>query len=424
MTSSRSNSAAHASQPHRGGLRLRSVAMALVGLMTLGACAQVGNVSSRPVPTQPVEPVTVEPVVAAQPDGPALSITDRLGRPVGEGVVRIAVLLPLSGPGGDLGPQMLRAAEMAVLDIGTGDFQILPFDTSGTPEGARAAAQRAVADGSDLILGPLFSPNVAGVAEVARGAGVNVVAFTTDASVARDNALVMGFVPADQVDQVIRYAVGQGLRRFAVLAPDTPYGRAVNEATRNAATSNGGSLVQTVLYNPSGTEFSEDVQQLAAAAGSFDAIMLPDSGLRLRTVAPMLPFMGLDNVQLLGTGLWDGAGVGVERSLHGAIYAAPQPELRADFARRYEQNFGEEPPRLATLAYDAVALAAVLSQIPDVDAYGRETLTDRNGFAGLDGIFRFGPNGVVERGLAILEVTEDGSVVRRRAPESFVVAGF
>ena len=356
--------------------------------------------------------------------GPALPITDRLGRPVSPDVVRVAILLPLTGPAGELGPQMLRAAEMAVLDIGTPNFQLLPRDTRGTPDGAAAAAQAALDEGAQLILGPLFSQNVPPAASVAARGNVNVMAFTTDAGVAGGNALVMGFIPSGQVQRVVDYASRQGVRRFALLAPDTPYGRAVADAMDQATRNAGGNLVQSVLYNPSGTEFSSEVQSLAAGAGGIDAVMLPDSGLRLRTVAPLLPYYGLRGVRVLGTGLWDGGGVGVERSLRGGWFASPQPDLRADFEQRYEQNFGDVPPRLATLAYDAVALAAVLSQIPERAGYDMASLSDPSGFAGLDGIFRFGPGGVVERGLAVLEVTEEGAIVREPAPESFLDVGF
>jgi hypothetical protein len=193
----------------------------------------------------------------------------------------------------------------------------------------------------------------------------------------------------------------------------------------DAAAEGGGSLVHAQFYDPEGTEFSGPVQQLSdmATARGIDAVMLPDTGLRLRTVAPLLPYYGLRNTQVLGTGVWDGANVGREQALRGAWFAAPDPALRRDFVARFEETFGEPPPRLATLAYDAVALAAVLSQRPDHDAFDIQRLTDPSGFAGLDGIFRFRDSGLVERGLAVLEVTEEGAEVVDPAPSSFAEAG-
>ena len=413
--------ALHASVWGRG----RMLGRCLMALMVLLVAACAGpTVQERQVPGQPVlgpqpAPGPVPMTALGQPQ----SITDRLGRPVAPDAVRVGLLLPLSGQAGDLGRQMRQAAEMAVLDIGTPNFQLLPRDTGGTVAGARQAADAVLNEGAQLILGPLFSPNVGPVAEVARARGVNVVAFTTDASVAGGNALVMGFVPEAQVQRVVEYSARQGLNRFAVLAPDTPYGNAVASATRQAVQRQGGSLVDTVMYNPNGTEFSAEVQRLAAAGG-VQAVMLPDTGLRLRTVAPLLPYYGLREAQIIGTGLWDGGNVGVERAMRGALFASPQPNLRADFERRYQQNFGAPPPRLATLAYDAVAMAAILSQIPERATYDLASLADPDGFAGVDGIFRFGSDNVVDRGLAILQVTDGGSRVVEAAPETFVGFGF
>ena len=277
-----------------------------------------------------------------------------------------------------------------------------------------------------MILGPLFSSSVRPVASVAGASGVNVVAFTTDASVAGGNVLVMGFVPVQQVDRVVAYGRERGLSRFAVLAPTTPYGQLVAAETERAALDTGTVFVHAQFYDPDGTEFSDPVRQLAdmATVRGIDAVMLPDTGLRLRTVAPMLPFFGLRGAQVLGTGLWDDTAVGQEQALQGAWFAAPDPASRAGFVARYEDTFAVPPPRLATLAYDAVALAAVLSQRPDHSGYDLRRLTDPSGFAGVDGIFRFRQNGLVERGLAVLEVTADGADVIDPAPASFAEAGF
>jgi ABC-type branched-subunit amino acid transport system substrate-binding protein len=398
--------------------RLGAAALAAAAL---AACAPQ-TVPERPPLQQEPREVQAPP---REPVGPAQPITDRLGRPVDPEATKVAILLPLTGPAEDIGPAMLRAAEMAVFDVGHSDFELMPRDTRGTPEGAARAARTALREGAQLILGPLFSPSVPAAASVAGAAGVNVVAFTTDASVAGGNVLVMGFVPSQQVDRVVDFGRERGYDRFAVLAPETPYGRTVAEAMEDAAAQTGGEMVHVQFYDPEGTEFSDPAQQLSdmALARQVDAVMLPDSGLRLRTVAPLLPYYGLRGVRMLGTGLWDGAGLGREQALRGAWFAAPDPSLRAGFVRRYEENFGEPPPRLATLAYDAVALAAVLSQRPDHDDFDMRRLTDPSGFAGLDGIFRFRDTGLVQRGLAVLEVTEEGAEVVDPAPRSFAEAG-
>ena len=103
----------------------------------------------------------------------------------------------------------------------------------------------------------------------------------------------------------------------------------------------------------------------------------------------------------------------------GGWYAAPPLATRAGFSRRFEGVFGRPPPRLATLAYDATALAAGLARAQGGPDFGVRALTQPSGFAGIDGIFRFRADGVVQRGLAILQIRRHGAEVIRPAPRFF-----
>ena len=234
-------------------------------------------------------PQTDVPPFDSRVAGPATRLTDRLGRPIDPNGVRVALLLPLSGDAAALGQDMLNAAEMALFDIGIQNYQLIPRDTRGTPQGAAAAARDALESGAQLVLGPLFSTSVGPVAGEARRYDVNVVAFTTDADVAGDNALVMGFLPEQQVERVVSYAVSRGHTRVAVLAPGTDYGRLVADLTTRATAQYGAQTADVLYYDANGREFSADVQTLAERSSGIDAVMLPDGGFRLRAVAPLLP---------------------------------------------------------------------------------------------------------------------------------------
>jgi hypothetical protein len=128
-------------------------------------------------------------------------------------------------------------------------------------------------------------------------------------------------------------------------------------------------------------------------------------------------------VQFLGTAFWADARLGSEVTLQGGWFAAPPPALWDEFKKRYEAVYGKEPVRIASLTYDATALAAVLSrnaattgQAPDFSSLA---ITQPSGFAGMDGIFRFLPTGEIQRGLAVLQMTKAGLEVLDPAPQSF-----
>ncbi len=385
--------------------------MALALVMVLGACNGTRVAG------------TGDPVQLRDPDiGPIEPIVDPYGR-TNPSRTRVALLLPLTGRGSDIGQALLNSAQMAVFDAGDDNFELVPRDTGGTPAGAAEAARLALADGAQLILGPFFGTSVSEVRTVAESAGVNVIAFTSDRTVAGRNVFVMGFVPAGDVEQIVRYSSTQGHFNYAALAPNNPYGQTVVAALEESAASVGATVQRVEFYDPNSADQSANVEAIAEpglfGTVEYDAILIPETGLKLRALAAMLPFFDVTNVQILGTGIWDGAELGLEPDLVGSWYAAPQPELRTEFERRYFTLFGQNAPRLATLAYDAVALAAALSRMSDRPGFDIVTLTNPSGFAGLDGVFRFRQDGVVERAQAILEVTQDGSVVRVPAAQSF-----
>ena len=165
-------------------------------------------------------------------------------------------------------------------------------------------------------------------------------------------------------------------------------------------------------------------------APDFDAVLLPQGGKRLQAIAPLLAYYDVDpaEVRYLGTAHWDDVRLGTEPALAGGWFTAPPPALWRSFRDRYKETYNKVPPRIAALAYDATALAAVLTRRAletgrDPD-FGPDVLTQPSGFAGIDGVFRFLPTGEVQRRLAVLELRRGGFQVLDRAPNDFRQFGF
>ena len=429
---------------HRVGPVLARLAVAFI--LGLSACAEHGTVANKPPPAQakpaaqapqgaPVTPVTQQPVKPVEQAPPAQA--PATGQPAtpsasgtsGQAKVNVAILLPLSGPNAALGKALLNAAQMALYDVGGEGFALSPRDTETGTDGAAAAARAALADGAKLILGPLFSASVAAVAPVAKAGGVNVVAFSNDARQAAPGVYIMGFLPRAQVDRVVAYARGKGMTHFGALVPSNPYGQEVEDGFRQAVEGSGGDIVDIETYETAGKDATEAVKQLAksnskkAGGIGYDAIMVPDGGDRLLAIGPLFPYYDLDptKIKLLGSGQWDDPRLAKEPSLVGGWYAASDPQIRADFEQRYASLYGgAKPPLVATLAYDATALATALARSPSGPDFSVAALTNPNGFSGLTGVFRFRDNGLVERNLAVLEVSAGGAKVIDPAATSFV----
>ncbi len=409
---------------------------------------------SAPAPAP--APAPVAGPVPSTPSAPSLTPPATAGPPP----IKVAFLLPLSGPNAELGAALLDAAQLALFDVVDKRLLLLPRDTAGTPEGARRAARAAVQEGAELVLGPLFSASVTAAAPVTRASGINMIALSTDRTVAGDGVFLMGFLPEEQIERIVGYARSRGLWRFAALIPDNAYGATVTAALEASARRFGGTVVRVEYYPDIGGDPRQAVQRLAdydrrrgallrqrallekledepsrqalerlstlETLGDldFDAVLLPDGGERLRTVALLLPYYDVDpkKVRLLGTGLWEDPTLGREPALVGGWFAGPPPSAAAGFAARFSEVFGYSPPRIASLAYDAVALAGLLAAESATDAKARfttATITGSSGFLGTDGVFRFRADGLIERGLAIMQVRPSSVRVLQEAQKTF-----
>jgi ABC-type branched-subunit amino acid transport system substrate-binding protein len=83
----------------------------------------------------------------------------------------------------------------------------VPKDTRGTPDGARAAAQSAIQDGAELIIGPLFAGEVSGAAPVARQSNIPMIAFSSDQKVAGGGVYLLSFLAGRDVPRIVSFAL-------------------------------------------------------------------------------------------------------------------------------------------------------------------------------------------------------------------------
>lgn len=430
-----------------------------------------GEVVSRPAPTETAktsaeeEPLEIQSTSEADPQ----SIT-------------VALMLPLSGPDADAGKALMRAATMALFDAYDPRIKILPLDTASDPVIAEQKAEEAIAAEASVVLGPLLSSNVEAVGEKLNGAGIPIVGFSNDSTVAAEGRFVIGFLPEAEVKRVVDHAVGTGLVNFGALVPMGRYGDRIRTAFGDTATVSGLSVSAIESYPPDADALFEPVKRLARyderrddvrqevrflrslrddltdeiaekledvevmEGVEFDAVLVPEGGALMRTLAPLLPFYEIDpnRVKLLGTGLWNDEGLLGEPPLQGAWFAAPDPDAPRTFLDRYQQLYAEAAPRIATLAYDAMSLVAALAKKPVEGAPSVEGVLENlqkqgdttdprfaldrflapEGFVGVDGLFRLLPDGTSERALAILEVNRRGFQVVDPAPSSFPSFGY
>ncbi len=425
----------------------------IFGIFTLLATAACAGDTVRPATITSLYEAPVESIETPEPEFYG-GLPDHLL----DGPVRVAIMLPLSGDSRDLGKALLGAASMALFDAYDPRITLIPYDTMSNIEGAKMAAASVLEDTIDVVLGPLFADSIRVVGPLLGQENITMIGFSSDRRIAKPGQFIMGFAPEDEVRRVMHYAVNRGHEKFAALIPDGLYGKRISAALGGVLEATNTRMMAMENYPPSANAVFDPVKKLANYTQrkrerddelramraidsdlvvdvieeleavevlgdvNFTAVLVPEGGQLLRTIAPLLPYYEVDpaKVKFLGTGLWNDASLLKEPPLEGAWFAAPEPEKPAEFMKKYEAIYGSKPPRIATLAYDAMALIAWRMRHPvSEERFSIRALLDEKGFHGIDGLFRFKSDGTAERALAIIEIGKDGFVVIDKAPRRF-----
>ncbi len=383
--------------------------------------------ASQPMAVPQRAPVNARPLVAAEAPYTAPSVA--AAEATGKQTIRVGLLLPLTGRNAALGRMLQDAATIALFDKYAQLSQLqqairvelLPKDTGDAPELARNAAQQAIAEGAQLLIGPIFSDSTAAVAAVAAAHHVPMLSFSNNRARATPGTYLLGFSPQEQAYRVVSYALQHQRQRVAVMVPSSALGNEVLAGARQAATDAGVELASEQQYPSHAIGIEGALSKLTAeGAPPFDSLLLAEGDTALATLLRALSARGVTpaSVQFLGTGIWDDPTLLRQVNLTGAWFASSPPALTAQFTKRFEATYHYTPSRIASLAYDAVALAVTLavSERP----YTPETLTNIGGFMGpANGIFRLRSDSLTERGLAVIGINGTQLQVLAPAPESF-----
>ncbi|SDE36640.1 penicillin-binding protein activator [Rhodospira trueperi] len=420
--------------------------------------------------------------------GPATTEPDRqvLTPPPAPAVVPVALLLPMSGPQAVTGARLQSAAYSALTPARAATMRLTVHDTGSTPDGARAAAQAAVAEGARLVLGPVYSVTAQAARPILSAAGIPVVALSNNRAVAGDGLFLLGHLPGNQAGALLDHAASQGHGRLVLVAPDSGYARLVADVARERAARGAVQLAEVRLFPPE-TDYNSQVEMVRGMARlDPTGVLMPTAGLPLAGLAALFDYYDkrAPRVRLMGTDLWHRPDTFKETSLRGAWYVsairppsrdgpeapgeaataedpatAPAPETRSEMdsekdpeevaaaeAAADEQGSLSDAPAdtnaaldpqpdrrpapisvgpspLDRLVMDGVALAGAWARDARSGAGGTDPvsfLTDPAGFRGFSGVFRLLRSGLNERGLYILEVSPEGPVVVRPAPNEFI----
>ena len=348
--------------------------------------------------------------------------------------IEVALLVPggsAQGTDNLLAQNFENAARLAIADLQGVEIDLRVYNTNGgNPQQAALMATRAVDEGADIIVGPLYgeAANAAGVAVAGRN--VNVLTFSNNTAFAGGNLFLLGSTFDNTAERLVQYARGRGISRYLVAHGDDLAGQVGRDAITAAIRANGGEVVGIQGYPLSQQGIIGSTRNLVATAqrtGAQAVFTTANAAADLPILATSLPDNGLDiaATPLVGLTRWDTLPQLVSLpGLQGGLFAIPDQGTSSLFESRYAATYGSAPHPLAGLAYDGIAAIGALAASGNQNALTRSGLTQRQGFRGTSGVFRFLPNGLNERGLAVATIRNNQVVILDQAPRSFGIAGF
>ncbi len=371
---------------------------------------------------------------------------------------RVGVLLPLSGNDARYGIGLKQAMLMALDDMNNPNLILQFYDTQSSPQMALNAAQKALKQKAQMIIGPLTGNEVEIISNITKQNNIPVVAFSTNSNVLQNQVYSLGLLVEEQVSRIMNYAIKKGRSKFALLIPDNSTGLTVAKAAVKATTGGPAKIVKIAFYQPDTNDFSEIIKQLSdydnrsaeinkqkvflkqqikqgnldakkslqklelkdtSKGVDFDAVLIPESGAQLKSAAAMFGYYDVfaPEVKFLGTSVWENTRLNKESTLVGSWYPAMSKTHIAYFNKKYHSLFGEYPQSLYAFAYDAVALCSAIARNNSSNI--NAAITNEDGFVGISGMFRILPDGKNEHSLDIIEVTSNGDIIIDPAPKKF-----
>ncbi len=355
---------------------------------------------------------------------PALYTPSETG--VHTATAKMAMLVPLSGPSAQLGEDLRRSGMMAQFDKTDSGSAVFFYDTKGTAQGAVDAYHEALKEKPDLIIGPVFSGEVAAVKR--QNPSVPVLSFTSDGDAVGDGVYTMALMIPEQVRRIVDYACTAGQRKMAVLGPENKVGELVmNTLAIEVAKCPGMEIHKVSLYSPKTVNFDPAILKIvpkpidAKKANltdeerallntpidqrvDFDSLLVFEEGIKLQQVMSLLSYYDVTPraIPMYGLSSWQAA---KDAAFIGGYFPALPMKSHQDFDAKYRQNFGSKPAPLSSLAYDAVSLGALLASVGVVN---ESMMTQPAGFVGVDGRIRLEQDGTNTRLLDMMRMTGRG----------------
>lgn len=329
-----------------------------------------------------------------------------------------------------LATSLENAARLAMAELDGVEIDLRVYNTAADAATASAMASKAVSDGAKIILGPVYAGNANAAGLAVANRNINVLAFSNNTDIAGGNVFVLGHTFQSTANRLVSYAANQGKGNILIVHAQSPAENAGRAAIERAIAATPATLAGTASFELSQTGIINALPTISAQVrqtGAQSIFLTSGTDGAIPFLAGLLPENGVKpgETQYIGLQRFDIPATAMSLpGLQGGWFALPDQDLNAQFLARYQARYGGQPHPIAGLAYDGIAAIGALVRSGQSDALTTTALTQPQGFAGVNGIFRLRGDGTNERGLAVATIEEGQVVILDPAPRSFAGAGF
>ncbi len=364
---------------------------------------------------------------------------------INERKVRVALFLPFSGKNKDLGWSLFNSAALSLFENDINhNIELVLVDSKDTPQDATKAFKSIIDENIKVVIGPVFSQVISAIEKDAKSNKITVISLSNNQQLMgkinnEGGVFLAGMMPEAQIDKIVSYAMDKGKFSFAIIAPSNQYGNTITTIFKRIVKNRDGNFITAEFYHPTSKDLPKDIDRAVEhVINSFSVssrltngnkakkdvviaesdrnypqvIMIPESGKILSRIVSSIKRQNVEerNFQIIGTSQWDDISTLNDYNLLGAWFAAPENERFRNFEKTYYQSYNKFPPRISSIVYDSIsAISEIIDrkkgETPTIQDFITYTNPPKNGFEGIDGLFRFLPNGLVQRNLAILQVS-------------------
>ena len=351
-----------------------------------------------------------------------------------EKILKVGVLLPLSGEFQNIGESFLKAIQLALYDISNENIKIYPKDSKANPLNAYQSAKEFEKQGIKVVIGPIFYDSLERLGEINH---ITFISLTNKTQKIPNNTIAFGININSQIDVLKKYFNEIKVSKTLLLSPKTQF---INqtEIIKDSKLK----LHEVFFYDVSPKKITSEIEKLTKyherkkdlerrvkileksdlykhkqelkeleqkhtlGKVNFDSVIVVDFGERLKSVLTSFMFSDVSSseVNFFTINQWFDESFFNENALQNLHFPAINFKNLKKFNKKFLNTFNEKPNEVSILVYDALGLIYYCWSNNNFQ-FKKNQLYNKKGFKGLHGKFLI-ENNLSKQKLKIYKVSE------------------